>query len=245
MASLKGRGYRVGLRRLFLNALSIVSRRTILSDRSLAFQPRQRPDPLPTVSSFEYVQVLSPREKIIVSQSTPASCGQVTGFALDGSLTLKQLASLPMIVPKPIHRRTRGTITNVVVSPSNIYHFYLHNLLPYCLARDAGLLSPTSNFAALDVPSVYQRKERCGKNLMSLTSPMSFFSAALNTFDIAKQGNVYLRASTKIVSLVVIESTWPAKQGSPQIRTKYQGLQVNMDIKLCTLRIILPFSRSR
>jgi hypothetical protein len=82
------------------------------------------------LSRFKRVRVFDPRARIVTSIDPEKGKFIAHGWGEKGTLTEKQVERLPLLVRK--RKMMKGTflITDFVANPENLYHFYLHNILP-------------------------------------------------------------------------------------------------------------------
>jgi hypothetical protein len=149
-----------GIRRMFLTKL-IVFLEFIFPNRVLTGMNWQIGSTGQTsveseIISLANVRIYSSRNKYLIL-GTDAKNLVVYGWGPGGTLSQKQKASLPYAL-LPTRILTRPVmISNFVAAETNLYHFYLHNILPYMWAKYTWNIPPERVLLFLKRPTLYQQ----------------------------------------------------------------------------------------
>jgi len=114
------------------------------------------------VSVFRNVCITSSRSKVLSAFSTQSKSHTVFGWGPGGELHQKQNASLPLLLSGQPLETSNVVISDSIFDQRNLYHFYLHLILPFIKKLKDGALQSDSKLLLLEETNLYQ------KNLMAL-----------------------------------------------------------------------------
>ncbi len=128
--------------------------------------------PFGVISKFKNARIVSPRAKFVLLSGKFGRFHQVLGYESEMSLTRKQELELPIWMGPPKHISGISVMSNQICDPLNLYHFYLHLLLPFLFLRRQGIIDNRASLLFLTVPtehlqhlmSLFKVAWTCGSN---------------------------------------------------------------------------------